>query len=754
MKKILALLLIISIALCAVFADETPAGVTVESEVGANEGSFATGSHPVTLEDVQKTLEEYYMSQMTELPAIGRPHVALVLSGGGAKGIAHIPIIAELERYGIPIDKVFGTSMGALIGGLYCAGLSPKEMTEIVSENDLSNLFTVFDSSGYRAVPEPFEYNSDNIISISLGQGIGGVSGLIDDYQVLNFLTQCIGNVPDDINFDTDLVVPFECNAADMVTGDEHIFRDGNLLTAMRASMSIPVVFEPVKDDGNVFMDGGMVSNYIVHRAVMEGYDIIIVVTLDGYDKKKVTADQYDSFSGVLGGTLSIILRNVSKGEVELADYWFSPDMTGYGTLSFSSAEGILQRGYDEVEAQQAKFKEIAALFPEDQKEYKDPDRISEYHTKYAEISRFEHLSSKEARHEDFMGRTRVSIGVYGSGSYGFYFRPEDQDKEETRRVIYPTLSLRGFIKDLGGSAFSLDIRLKSTVNKTTDISASALYRFTKDAGERVFALGRIRSSIGSLTAWTDPNEILRFKQLEGNIAADLGVLITNEKEHQLKAYLTADNTWHVQNSLETSSSSLYGFVPSFTVEGVYCPNYSIGFFGDVGSRYDLIGKIGYNVKQDTLMYKIGLAAESTFKVGKNVSMWVDFTAFTSKGIAGLRTTYEKYGGWNGMPGYSSDILCADFITGGVGAQFNLSTGIASGYLSVVVRGGVRSNILYGLTQETEFESMIPFKDSFTSGKWDLGISVGYGFSTPVGDIILGAGFNKNMQLALYLELT
>ena len=753
MKRIIALFLVFSMVLCMVFANETPVAAIMELKEGVQETNQVSET-PGSLDSVRKALEEYYMSQMTELPDIGRPHVALVLSGGGAKGIAHIPIIAELERYGIPIDKVFGTSMGALIGGLYCAGLSPKEMTEIVSENDLSNLFTVFDSSGYRAVPEPFEYNSDNIISISLGQGIGGVSGLIDDYQVLNFLTQCIGNVPDDINFDTDLVVPFECNAADMVTGDEHIFRDGNLLTAMRASMSIPVVFEPVKNDGNVFMDGGMVSNYIVHRAVMEGYDIIIVVTLDGYDKKKVTADQYDSFSGVLGGTLSIILRNVSKGEVDLADYWFSPDMTGYGTLSFSSAEGILQRGYDEVEAQQAKFKEIAALFPEDQKEYKDPDRISEYHTKYAEISRFEHLSSKEARHEDFMGRTRISIGVYGSGSYGFYFNSPNPDADYMRRVNYPTLSLRGFIKDLGGSAFSLDIRLKSTVNKTTDISASALYRFTKDAGERVFALGRIRSSIGSLTAWTDPNEILRFKQLEGNIAADLGVLITNEKEHQLKAYLTADNTWHVQNSLEASSSSLYGFVPSFTVEGVYCPNYSTGFFGEVGSRYDLIGKIGYNVKQDTLMYKIGLAAESTFKVGKNVSMWVDFTAFTSKGIAGLRTTYEKYGGWNGMPGYSSDILCADFITGGVGAQFNLSTGIASGYLSVVVRGGVRSNILYGLTQETEFESMIPFKDSFTSGKWDLGISVGYGFSTPVGDIILGAGFNKNMQLALYLELT
>lgn len=750
MKRIIALFLVFSMVLCMVFASETPVAAIMELKEGVQETNQVSET-PGSLDSVRKALEAYYQSQMTKLPDIGRPHVAVVLSGGGAKGIAHIPILAELERYGIPIDKVFGTSMGALIGGLYCAGISPKEMTEIVSGTDLMNLFTVFDTSGYKEVPDAFDYHSDNVISISLGQGIGGVSGLIDDYQILNFLAGCIGNVPDGIDFDKDLVVPFECNAADMVTGDEVVFRNGNLLTAMRASMSIPVVFEPVKDDGKVYMDGGLVSNYIVHRAVMEGYDIIIVVTLDGYDKKKVTENQYNSFSGVLGGTLSIILRNVSKGEVDLADYWFSPDMTGYGTLSFSDSQGILQRGYDEVTEQQGKFKEIAGLFTEEQKVYKDPDRISEYHTRYQKISRMEHLSSKEARHEDFMGRTRLSLGVYGSGGYGFYFQPTDADY--TRRVFFPTLSLRGFIKDMGGTPFSMDIRLKTTVNRTTNLSTMALFRFTKDEGERVYALGRVRASVGSLTALTDPSEQFRFKELEGNVAADLGVMMTNERNHQVKAYFTADNVWHALN-LEDDSDKVYGFVPSFSIEGVYCPNYSSGYFSDVGSRYDMIGTIGYNVRQDQIMYKIGLAAESSFVLSDKTSMWVDFTAFSSKGIVGLRSTYDQYGGWNGMPGYSSDILAADFIYGGVGAQFKISSGFASSFLSVVVRGGVRSKVLYGLTQETEFESMIPFKDSFTSGKWDLGISVGYGFSTPVGDIILGAGFNKNMQLALYVELT
>ena len=763
MKKALALLIVFFMVFSVVFADEDPVDLKTDSDFRVQETGIAAvdedlsggGTRATSIEDVQQVLEDYYRSQRTELPDIGRPHVALVLSGGGAKGIAHIPIIAELERYGIPIDKVYGTSMGALIGGLYCAGISPKELTEIVSDNDLMSLFTVFESSGYKSVPDAFDYHSDNVISISLGQGIGGVSGLIDDYQVLNFLTEHIGNVPDGIDFDKDLVVPFECNAADMLTGNEVIFNEGNLLTAMRASMSIPVVFEPVRtEDGQILMDGGVVCNYIVHRAVMEGYDIVIVVTLDGYHKNKMKSEQYNSFSGVMGGTLSIILTNVSKGEIELADYWFSPDMTGYGTLSFSHAKEILQRGYDEVEEQQDKFRQIAGLFTEEQKVYKDPDRISEYHTKYKQISRLEHLSSDEARHEDFMGRTRVSIGVYGSGSYGFYFRPEDQEKEMTRRVIYPTLSLRTFLKDMGGFPVSFDLRLKMTVNKPSDLSAMLLYRFTPDSGERVFGLGRVRGTIGSLTKYTDPNEILRFKQLEGNIAADLGVLITNEKEHQLKAYLTADNTWHVQNSLEESSSSLYGFVPSFTVEGVYCPNYSIGYFSNAGSRFDFLGTIGYNVKQKELMYKIGLAAESAFSVSEKVSLWFDFTAFSSKGITGLRSTYAVYGGWDGMPGYSVDVLCADFVYGGFGTQFNLSNGFVSSFLSVVVRGGVRSKNLYGIMEETEFDSMIPFKDSFTSGLWDLGISVGYGVSTPVGDLIFGVGFNKNLQLALYLELT
>ena len=761
MKKAALLFLILSVSMVMVFADNPvipESDIATDIVVGFKGTEALQNEKVVTIEDVNEVLDAYYRSQRNDLPEIGRPRVALVLSGGGAKGIAHIPILEALEKYGIPIDKVYGTSMGALIGGLYCAGYSPKEMTQIVKDSDLMSLFTSIESSGYKEVSGAFDYNTNNVFTISLGKGIGGVAGLIDDYQIMNFLNQCVGNIPDDIDFDKDLVVPFECNASDMLTGDEVVLRQGSLLTAMRASMSIPVVFDPVVvgEGEAVLMDGGLVSNYIVHRAILEGYDIIIVETLNGYRKNKLTAESYSSLSGVVSGTLSIILNNVSKGEVELADYWFSPDLTTFNTFSFGAVDGILQKGYDEVEEQKAKLEEIAALFTEDQKVFKDPDRVSEYHTNYKEVDKGRFYSSSASKHEDSMDKSRVSLGVYGTGGYGFYFKKDTDDPSQyTRHVFFPTVSLRGFLKDLKGLPLSLDLRLKTTAGRSSELSAMALYRFGEDYGERFFGIGRLTAELGSISAASDKNEQIRFKMIEGRVAADFGVFVTNEYDHQAQAYITLDNVWGAMNSKDGFLSE-YGFVPSITVSGIYFPDYTPGFFDNDGGRFDVKGRFGYNVKQQKIMYSIALAGQYKFEMSERLSVMVDGKAFTSKGLIPLRSTFMQYGGWEGMPGYSVDILYADFIYGGAGVQFQLTSGFVSTFLSVVVRGGVRADLQYGIIStfgDEDFNSWTPFADCFTSGKWDLGIAVGYGIHSIIGDMILGVGFNKNLQMALYVEL-
>ena len=740
MKRLFAVLVLVLFVLIPVFADD-PETVEPETPVVSEEAPEAEAVEP----EVPETTS--------------RPTVALVLSGGGAKGIAHISIIEALERYGIPIDKVYGTSMGALIGGLYAAGLSPGEMKEIVLGNDLTQLFTVFDSAGYTEVLDAFDYNSSNVLSLSLGQGIGGVNGFIDDYLVLNFFNKFIGNVPDNLNFDTDLVVPFECNAADMLTGDEVIFREGSLITAMRSSMSLPLIFEPVVlEDGSVYMDGGIVSNYIVHRAVEEGYDIIIVVTLNAYGKNKYTAENYTSLSGTAGSTLQTVLNNVSKGEVEMADYWFSPDLSGYNTLSFGEAEGILARGDREVEEQQAKLEEIAALFTEDQKEYKDPDRVGEYHTKFAERSVQEHLSTREQRHEDLLGRTRISLGLYGSGGYGFYFRPnEEGEKQDPERVLFPVMSLRSYIKDIGGSNLSFDIRLKLAVSKTTDFSFMTLLRLTPERGERLYALARVRTEIGSRTFYTDKSATVRVNLIESLVGTDIGIMLTNEKDHSLKVYFTADNMWDESNTEYLGADDKYAFVPSASLDFVWYPDYSNGFFSKTGGRFDFIAKVGYNTKrgygdsETKWFYNLGAAGEFNLTLGKRVSVWFDGTAYSARGHVALRSSFKDYGGWNGMPGYSILSRYGEFVNGGIGLQIDLKPGFISSFLAILGRVGIRSDVGYGWYNRKSFESMIPFSDL---NVFDYGISIGYGLSTPVGDLLFGAGFNNHMQLALYVEMT
>lgn len=736
MKRLLVSLVVFLLVFSFVFADDR---VVEESD---------------TTEIIEVDVTE------TVLEESSRPRVALVLSGGGAKGIAHIPIIEALERYGIPIDKVYGTSMGALIGGLYAAGLSPGEMREIVTGNDLTQLFTVFDSTGYTEVLDAFEYNSNNVLSLSLGQGIGGVNGFIDDYLVLNFFNKYIGNVPEDLDFDTDLVVPFECNAADMLTGDEVIFRQGNLITAMRASMSLPLIFEPViLEDGTVLMDGGIVSNYIVHRAVEEGYDIIIVVTLNGYGKETYTAENYSSLSGTAGSTLQTVLNNVSKGEVEQADFWFSPDLSGYNTLSFGEAEGILARGDREAEEQHAKLEDIAAMFTEDQKVYKDPNRVGEYATAFPKRIITDHKASREKRHEDLMGRTRVSIGLYGSGGYGFFFdQPEYEDPIEPTRALYPTLSLRAFLKDLNGSRFSFDIRLKLAMNKTTDLHILNLVRLTEDTGERIYALGRMKGEIGSRTFKTDKSAIYRENKIESLVGLDLGVMVTNEKNHSMQFYFSLDNTWDEATRWEYdfNSDENYAFVPSATLTAVYYPNYTNGFFSTSGARVDFLGKVGYNTKVGTWLYNLGLAAEYNLELGERVSIWADVMGYTGRGSQLLRSTFEEYGGWGGVPGYAIGSRYSEFIMGGLGIQVSLKPGFISNFLALVVRAGIRSDIKYGWTgllDNPDFDSMVPFS-SLNTKRWDLGVSIGYGVSTPIGDLIFGAGFNNQKQLALYVEIT
>ena len=684
-----------------------------------------------------------------------RPTVALVLSGGGAKGISHIPIIEALESKGIPIDKVFGTSIGALVGGLYSAGYSPSDMREVVLSDALPELFTVLTTSGYTEVLDAFNYHSNNVFSLSLSQGVGGVNGLIDDYMILNFLSDCIGNVPDYVDFDTDLAIPFECNATDMVTGNEICFTEGSLLTAMRSSMSIPVAFEAVETDGMVLTDGGLSCNTMVQKAIDEGYDIIICIDLGG--RKSETDNDVESLrtlSGISIASFSLILRNVSGDDVDKATFVFEPDTRPVGTLDFGKAAYILEIGEEEVADKAAMIDEIAALFTEEQKVYKNPNRKGEYFSMFEQKEKTGYQSASSSRHEDLLGRTRISFGLYGSAGLGYYL---SEGYDSSRYVLSPTVSFRSYIKDIGGTNFSLDIRFKTTSDKNTELSTKALYKFNLNGKENLYTAAKIGASLGSFTIYTSRQGDFSFNSiLEKEVYGDIGLTFTNEQDHSITIYASADNLWTVPTKSASGLDLIYRFMPRIAFEGVFYPSYSNGLFGSQGSRFDLIGSVEYDTYQSQWGYQFGISGRSSLPVNERISFKFDATAFTARGDSYMARNYMQYGGWNGMPGYTSDIQYTDFIYGGAEMQILLSKGILSDFLSIVVRGGVRSIHQYNLDTlifEGSYKSYLPFADCFDKPYWDLGVAIGFGLNTPVGDIVIGSGYNLRNQLTFFVEI-
>ena len=710
--------------------------------------SFVFSSAPLEYND--KLLDFNIVGHQTKAAAsiTNRPSVALVLSGSGAKGLSYIPILRALEENGVPIDKVYGTSMGSLMGALYSAGYSPKDIMDVCRSNDLAGLFTEFSTAGYKEMTGAFNYNTNNVTSIALDRDIGGPSGVIDDYKILNLFENCLGNIPEPADFDLDLVIPFECNGTDMLSGREVVFSSGSLITSMRASMSIPGVFEPVRTEQHpVLMDGGIACNSMIHRARLEGFDIVICVTVAGYEEDDFDPTIYETIPGAIEGYMLVLFRAVNKTLAPTSDYWIGIDVNKYGVLEFGKLDEIVGCGETFLEEHPDFISNIAALFTEDQKVYKDPDRRGEYFSKYPEREKKIHSSARDTRNEDFLGRSRLALGVYGYTGLGFDFKTD----ERVRRAVYPTVSSRLYLKDLGISGLNLDTNIKGTFGRTLDISSELLFCLNQESKskEKVYLTAGAKGEIGSLSRTTDIGEAISKNEAEYSVSPSFGIMMTNGENNILRVSASASNMW----AFFDESGISRRFIPSAAIDFVYWPKFEVGHLSMDGGRLDVLAKIGRDSATSSLVYKLGFSINNSFKISQSFSFNLQAKAFSSRESLEIRESFGEYGGWRGMPGYAYGTLCSEYISAGVGVKWMLLKGLlSSDYIAVNVRGGVRSSHLFGQSGE-EYESQTPFAECFSSGIWDLGISVGCGIATPVGDVIIGAGFNKDLKMSLYFEL-
>lgn len=293
-------------------------------------------------------------------PQPKRKKVAVVLSGGGAKGVAHIGALKVIEEAGIPIDIITGTSMGSIVGGLYSIGYSADVLDSIVRAQDWNTLLLDREDLSLQRIAEREKQNTYMIstgITLKKNKGLSATGGIIKGKNLHSLFERLTSGYNDSIDFNT-LPIPFACVATDMVTFTEYDFHSGVLPQAMRASMAIPAVFTPVRIGGMVLVDGGMRNNYPADVAREMGADIIIGVAVP--DEYK-TAEDLGSTTSILKRIVDYNTKNKYDENVSITDVYIPVNTHNYSAASFNSAaiDTLINRG---EEAARGHWDELVAL--------------------------------------------------------------------------------------------------------------------------------------------------------------------------------------------------------------------------------------------------------------------------------------------------------------------------------------------------------------------------------------------------------
>jgi NTE family protein len=273
-----------------------------------------------------------------------RPKIGVALEGGGAMGLAHIGVLKWFEEHHIPVDYVAGTSMGGLVGGFYATGMSPEEMKTLIEGLNWRKILsdrTPYEDLSYRRKEDQRAY--PNSLIFGLRHGLALPAGLIPGHQIGLLIDRVTLPYYDLPSFDA-LPVPFRCVATDVVSEKSHVFSDGSLAAALRATMSIPGVFSPVEEGQAVFVDGGLLNNLPTDVVREMGADIVIAVHLE---PAPIEAKDIQSLFSVLNHSVRVVLDENELRGMARADAVVSVHLGEFTTLDYAKSGPIMQRGYD-----------------------------------------------------------------------------------------------------------------------------------------------------------------------------------------------------------------------------------------------------------------------------------------------------------------------------------------------------------------------------------------------------------------------
>jgi NTE family protein len=418
-----------------------------------------------------------------------RPKVALVLSGGGAKGFAHIGVLKVLEKEGIPIDIIVGTSMGSLIGGLYSIGYNASELETLVKSMHWE---TVLSDDVPRIYLSRYDQQLKQryIFSLPLNgeKKLNLPQGLIYGQNVLNVFCGLAGNVPMDADFEK-FPTKFACVATSLETGKEVVMKKGFLPSALYSSMAIPIAFQSSDRDGLLLVDGGLVNNFPTDVAKSMGADVIIGVDIRGelYDRKKLK-----SIDNILNQLVNLSDRGKDSINKSICNVMIKPDVSGYAVSSFNdrAVDTLIIRGEKATEALRQRISEIKSQYHlkpvKKSRQLVKPDKWHIADVKFTSVSDLDEAFLKKKLNIKIPGDyscddiKNAIDRIYGMGGYEliYYNLIDSEDGKilnlniKTKKVFMQNVGFKANTTD--AAAILLNTTLKNNDNLLGLLSASA----------------------------------------------------------------------------------------------------------------------------------------------------------------------------------------------------------------------------------------------------------------------------------------
>ncbi len=709
-------------------------------------------------------------------PGDTRPRIGLALGGGGARGIAHVRILKQLEGLNIPVDCIAGTSAGALVGALYASGSTPEQIEQVVLSTEWLSLFT--DTLPRR--DRSLRRKADDYAQLApIGIGLGGegkavalAGGVSEGEKLIALFERATGGSRVSGRFD-DLPIPFRAVATDINTGQPVVLAEGNLPMAMRASMSLPGIFRPVVIDGHVLLDGGLSNQVPIDVVRAMGADRVIAVDvgtpLKPLDRDASLVDVISQLSGFLTtrsaqaqldslGTQDLLISPDLTGKVATGDFDKAPEALRIGQLAAEQAAPALRafaqppQVYTQLAAQRVQRERPVGTA---RIEFVEVDN----HTGYADALLLGYLPVRIGEPLDIKGMQAGVLRAYGMGTLAS-INYEVREREGRTGVFvsaYPKPN--GPIYLEAGLSLSNDLE----GNHESNLRAGLLFSPLSPYGAEARIALQLGSEPGLTGQYYRPFDLHNryafqvgggFQTRSFNLYDEAGDKIARYRVRRTGGTLAlvrnVSNVLALSVGVERYTGNAEVEVGDPTIPRV---NFDEGAWIAQATLDDIDGvyfpRDGYLVNAGTYQSSPSLGADARFgqldldavaarSFGRHALQLGLRYHVTSSGTAPVQNLYRLGGRWR-LAGFQHNQLTGqDYALGFTGYTYELGKLLGR---SAQVGGTLE----YGNAWQRRSEM------SLSDGIWNG--SVFLGFDSWIGPLIFGMGFREGGENVLFIEL-